>query len=100
VRNSAPHPKTANRARRAETRSLEKPSKVEKLYRSNLDPQHWFVQIPGTGWVRFPAKIDGWADHRLVTVPSHRQLNRVPLWLAFRTGLLEAIENRRLDRAA
>lgn len=71
-----------------------------KLYRSARDLQHWFVHIPGTGWEQFPAKIDGWAERRLVTVLHYQDLNRVPLWLAFNTGLLEAIERRELDRAA
>jgi hypothetical protein len=73
---------------------------VANLYRSTLDTQYWFVQIPGAGWARFPARINGWADHQSVTMVSHQHLNRVPLWLAFRTGLLEALEGQLQDRAA
>ena len=58
------------------------------------------MHIPGTGWARFPAKINGWAQYRVVTMPSQRHLNRVPLWLAFNTGLLEALKSRDLERAA
>jgi len=65
---------------------------VVGLYRSTKDLEHWFVRIPGTGWARFPAKVNGWAEHRMVTMLSHRHLNRVPLWLAFNTGLLESME--------
>ncbi|MGA2148204.1 MAG: hypothetical protein ABSH49_24920 [Bryobacteraceae bacterium] len=75
-------------------------AKVVQLYRSTRDLQHWFVRIPGTGWVRFPAKVNGWAEHRMVTMFSQQHLNQAPLWLAFNTGLLEGIEKRGLDRAA
>jgi len=70
------------------------------LYRSSRDLEHWFVRIPGTGWARFPARTDGWAEHRMVTMFSYVHLNRVPLWLAFNTGLLEDIEERGLDLVA
>ena len=70
-----------------------------RLYRSTWDLQHWFVHIPGPGWTRFPARIDGWADRRLVAMLRHDHLQPVPLWLAFNTGLLEAIQNQN-DRAA
>jgi hypothetical protein len=62
--------------------------------------QHWFVHIPGTGWARFPAKIDGWAEHQMVFEPGREHFTRVPLWLAFNTGLLEAVECRSPYRAA
>ena len=71
-----------------------------RLYGSTTDLEHWFVHIPGTGWARFPAKVKGWAEHRTVTILSHRHLNRVPLWLAFNTGLLEGMEKLGLERAA
>jgi hypothetical protein len=61
---------------------------------------HWFVRIPGTGWARFPAKVNGWAEHRMVTLLRRQHLNQVPLRLAFNTGLLESIEKLRLERAA
>lgn len=71
-----------------------------ELYRSSRDLQHWFVRIPGTGWARFPAKANGWAEHRIGTLLGTQHLNRVPLWLAFKTGLLEYIEKLNLERAA
>ena len=73
---------------------------VVGLYRSTSDLDHWFVRIPGTGWARFPAKVNGWAEHRMVTMPRRQHLNRVPLRLAFNTGLLESVEKLRLERAA
>jgi hypothetical protein len=80
--------------------SVGKVAKVVQLYRSTSDLQHWFVCIPETGWVRFPAKVNGWSERRMVTILSPHHLNQVPLWLAFNTGLLEAIEKRDLNRAA
>lgn len=73
---------------------------MAKLYRSPRELNHWFVHIPGTGWARFPAKIDGWGERRIVTKVSQQLLNRVPLWLAFNTGLLEALESRDQERRA
>jgi len=70
------------------------------LYRSNYYPKDWFALLPGAGWVRFPAKSNGWAERRAVTPINQQQLHPVPLWLAFNTGLLEAIESSRIDFAA
>jgi hypothetical protein len=70
-----------------------------KLYRCPHESQHWFVNI-GTGWARFPARANGWAERRRVTMFSQQHLNRVPLWLAFNTGLLEGLKRRNLDHAA
>jgi hypothetical protein len=66
-----------------------------ELYRNASDLEHWYVRIPGTGWARFPVKIGGWTEHRMVPMLSH-----LPLWLAFNTGLLEAIERHKPERAA
>jgi hypothetical protein len=71
-----------------------------RLYRNASDLQHWFVRIPGPDWLRFPAKFDGWAQRQTVNMLNHKHLNPVPLWLAFNTGLLEAIERRDLDLVA
>lgn len=71
-----------------------------KLYRSPYDLQHWFVEYSWGAWARFPVKANGWAEHRTVTLLSQQHLNRVPLWLAFNTGLLECLEKLDLERAA
>lgn len=62
--------------------------------------QHWFVHIPGTGWARFPARTNGWTDYCMVPKPDMQYLSRVPLWLAFNTGLLEGVRNHDLRHAA
>jgi hypothetical protein len=60
-----------------------------KLYRNAADLQHWTVYLPESGWFCFPAAARGW-DRR---VPAANldpiQLQEVPVWLAFNTGLLE-----------
>lgn len=71
-----------------------------ELYRNASDLEHWYVRIPGSGWARFPVKIGDWAERRMVPMLSHRRLSRLPLWLAFNTGLPEAIERRNPERAA
>jgi hypothetical protein len=75
-------------------------SNVVKLYRCTSDLDHWFAHIPGKGWWRFPARVGGWVEQRLITTPSLEHLNRVPLWIAFNTGLLETVATRNLERAA
>ena len=68
--------------------------------RGSLDLQHWFVRIAGADWKGFPAKANGSAEHRIVTLLGPQHLNKVPLWLAFNTGLLECIEKLNLERVA
>jgi hypothetical protein len=33
---------------------------MEKLYRSALHRDYWIAYIPGSGWLMFPAKENGW----------------------------------------
>jgi len=73
---------------------------MAELYRSTRDLQHWFVLMPGAGWSQFPPKIDGWSDRQPVIMLSREHLHLVPLWMAFNTGLLEAIARQDLERAA
>jgi len=71
-----------------------------RLYRSPVEAQHWLVWLDESGWVRFPARINGWRDRCRARPVHRRNLRRVPLWLAFNTGLLEFLQRRELDRAA
>jgi hypothetical protein len=96
-----PLPETGHPIRRAETcRMKESGPAVVRLYRCARDLHHWYVHIAGSGWVRFPARANGWSDSSPVGVPDKQFLNRVPLWLAFNTGLLEAVKTHGLQRAA
>ena len=71
---------------------------MPKLYRSANDLQHWFVYEDSAGWVRFPARVNGWADRVPLFSVQGLGLRPVPLWLSFNTGLPTGV--RRLHRAA
>jgi len=73
---------------------------MPRLYRSAKDFHHWFVYEDVVGWVRFPAKINGWAERRPVQGLQMLDLREAPLWLSFNTGLLDAGHSRRLSVAA
>jgi hypothetical protein len=72
---------------------------MPRLYRNPNDPQHWLVWSD-EGWSRFPAKPNGWAERCPAGTVIRQRLQRVPLHLAFNTGLLESTPNRALVRAA
>jgi hypothetical protein len=50
--------------------------------------------------MKFPARIDGWAERRPVRTVSGLDLREVPLWLSFNTGLQADRRGRRLHLAA
>jgi hypothetical protein len=72
---------------------------LPRLYRSPIEPCHWLVWTDD-GWFRFPAKLDGWADRCSVANVSRQKLQRVPLRMAFNTGLIESFELQVSNRAA
>ena len=41
---------------------------------------------------RFPAKLEGWAERCAATDVARQELHRVPLRMAFNTGLIESFE--------
>lgn len=61
------------------------------LYRSPVESLHWVVWTE-EGWFRFPAKVNGWAERCAATNISLEKLQRVPLRMAFNTGLIESFE--------
>jgi hypothetical protein len=73
---------------------------MPRLYRSPDEPQHWLVWSEDLGWSCFPAKINGWDDRRPAGLVLRQRLQRVPLQMAFNTGLLESLSQRSLGRAA
>jgi hypothetical protein len=73
---------------------------MPRLYRSARDLQHWFVFEDSVGWVKFPAKLNGWAERLPVEGLHGLDLREVPLWLSFSTGLLEARAGRSRQQAA
>ena len=71
-----------------------------RLYRHPNEPQHWLAWTENLGWSRFPAKRNGWEERRPVPVIVRQQLQRVPLRMAFNTGLLESLPERAMAAAA
>jgi hypothetical protein len=72
---------------------------MPRLYRNANEPLHWLVWSD-EGWFRFPAKMDGWAQRSPAGHVLRHQLQRIPLRLAFNTGLLEFAQACALKRAA
>jgi hypothetical protein len=72
---------------------------VPRLYRSPAESVHWFVWIEDLGWFLFPAKLNGWAERCPAKNVSRQRLQRVPLRMAFKTGLIEAFEGHTEDGA-
>ena len=58
-----------------------------KLYRDALRPKNWVAYVPGSGWVAFPAKENGW-DHRLPAKGlDPLYLREVPVHQGFSAGV-------------
>jgi len=72
---------------------------VPRLYRSPAEPVHWFVWTEDLGWFLLPAKLNGWAERSPAKNVSRQRLQRVPLRMAFNTGLIEAFENHTVHGA-
>ena len=60
-----------------------------KLYRSAVHNNSWILFSPGSGWIMFPARENGWSDRRPARGIDPVHLREVPMRLAFNTGLLE-----------
>ena len=69
-------------------------SSAIQLYRSPTHPQHWVAWSERSGWLLFPAEFDGWRRRQPYPSVNPLCLQPVPLWLAFSTGLLEAVISR------
>ena len=70
------------------------PSPGINLYRSPAHPYHWVARSEKAGWLIFPAAVDGWSHRETYRDESRAGLQPVPLWMAFNTGLLEAVVAR------
>jgi hypothetical protein len=60
-----------------------------KLYRSAVHPGCWLAYVPGTGWMSFPARENGWAERRPARGLDPVHLREAPLEHAASTGILE-----------
>jgi hypothetical protein len=73
---------------------------MPQLYRSARDPQHWFIFLEDRGWLKFPAKLQGWKERSPMLETQTLDLRPVPLRLSFNTGFLESVNNRKTKKAA
>ena len=60
-----------------------------RLYRSTLHPKHWVAHVPGSGWVTFPARENGWIERHAARGLDPLHLREVPVELAANAGLLQ-----------
>ena len=58
-----------------------------KLYRSVKYSARWYAFSPETGWVMFPAEVDGWAKREPARGIDPLDVREVPLKLGFNTGI-------------
>jgi hypothetical protein len=58
-----------------------------KLYKSQTSPQQWIAYVPGTGWIAFPARENGWDERHPARGLDPLHLRQVPLELAVNTGM-------------
>ena len=60
-----------------------------RLYRSALHPRHWVACVPGSGWVAFPARENGWLERHPARGLDPLYLREVPVKMAANTGFLQ-----------
>ena len=58
-----------------------------KVFRDMEHPQTFVAEIPGTGWLRFPARENGWEQRQPARGLDPLHLREVPLSVAAGTGL-------------
>ena len=58
-----------------------------RLYKSNNYPNRWYAYSDTTGWVMFPAVIDGWAKRQPARGIDPIDIREVPVELGFGAGI-------------
>jgi hypothetical protein len=61
-----------------------------KLYRSHKNPTRWYAHSRETGWVMFPAQIDGWDRRQAARGIDPIDVREVAILLAAGTGMPDA----------
>src|SRR5450755_2919274 len=56
-----------------------KGTEMIRLYKSALHPRHWVACVPGTGWVAFPARENGWQERHPAKGLDPLHLREVPI---------------------
>ncbi len=73
---------------------------MTRLYVSSDDHQHWIAYTPETGYVIFPAELDGWSKRKQYHGFDPIAIREVPTRLAFNTGFPIHEELKRRSTAA
>jgi hypothetical protein len=60
---------------------------MPKLYRSSCHPRHWIAYAPGSGWLMFPHKPNGWEQRQPARGLDPMHLREVPALLGVEAGL-------------
>lgn len=58
-----------------------------KLYRSRNYPNRWYAHSHSTGWVMFPAELNGWEKRQPARGLDPIDLRQVPVQLGFDAGI-------------
>ena len=58
-----------------------------KLYRSAAHPTQWIAFGSETGWVMFPAEVNGWQKRKPARGVDPLYIREVPVRMAFNTGI-------------
>jgi CheY-like chemotaxis protein len=58
-----------------------------KLYRCSTNLTRWFAFAPTTGWLMFPAEVDGWRKRQRASGFDPSDMREVPLRMGFNTGI-------------
>jgi hypothetical protein len=71
-----------------------------KLYRDLDHHDYWIAWSRNIGWVRFPARPNGWAERKPVVELDALHLREVSLAQAFDTDLIEAFRSTLFSHTA
>ena len=71
-----------------------------KVYRSSIHRNHLVANIPGSGWVMFPARENGWEDRQPARGLDPLYLREIPAKLAAKAGIPETENTPELVPAA
>jgi len=58
-----------------------------KLYRNSQYPNRWYAHGRETGWVMFPAELNGWLKRQPARGVDPMYTREVPINLAFDAGI-------------
>ena len=60
-----------------------------RLYRNQNDPNRWYAHSQATGWVMFPAEMNGWTKRQPARGIDPLYFREMSLQLALDTGISE-----------